>query len=66
MVQAVGAGVDVATGIRIAGMTNLKHGGYGEEALLKADSAGEAAADALYSTAIGASDGRATGTIRRR
>jgi NADPH:quinone reductase len=38
MIQAVGAGVDLAVGTRVAGMTNMKHGGYAEEALIKAES----------------------------
>jgi NADPH:quinone reductase len=38
VIQAVGHGVDLAVGTRIAGMTNMKHGGYGEEALIKAES----------------------------
>jgi NADPH:quinone reductase len=37
VIQAVGAGVDLAIGTRVAGMTNMKHGGYAEEALLKAE-----------------------------
>ena len=39
VVQAVGDGVDLAVGTRIAAMTNMKHGGYGEEALIKPESA---------------------------
>ena len=37
VIEQVGAGVDLAVGTRVAGMTDLKHGGYGERALLKAN-----------------------------
>lgn len=57
VIQDVGTGVGLAVGTRIAGMTNMKHGGYGEEALVKADSAvvmpddiDPANATVLYST----------------
>ncbi len=57
VVQAVGDGVDLKIGTRVAAMTNMKHGGYGEEALIKAESAlvmpddlDAADATVLYST----------------
>lgn len=57
VVQAVGEGVELAIGTRVAAMTNMKHGGYGEESLIKAESAlvmpddlDPADATVLYST----------------
>ncbi len=57
LVEAVGAGVDLAIGARVAGMAALPHGGYAERALIRAGTALEMpkdlpASDAtvLYST----------------
>src|SRR5262249_51831349 len=36
VIEAVGAGVDLRVGARVAGMADLRHGGYGEQALLQA------------------------------
>ena len=57
IIQAVGADVSLAVGTRVAGMTNMKHGGFAEEALIKAgttlimpDDLKAADATVLYST----------------
>jgi len=57
IIQAAGPGVDLAIGTRVAGMTNMKHGGFAEEALVKAatalvmsDDLEAADATVLYST----------------
>jgi NADPH2:quinone reductase len=57
VVEAAGAGVGVAVGTRVAGMSDLKHGGYAEHALLKAatmlpmpDDVAACDATVLYST----------------
>src|SRR6185436_6569195 len=36
VIEAVGPDVDLAIGSRVAGLADLKHGGYAEQALLKA------------------------------
>ena len=57
LVDAVGPGVDIALGTRVAGMAALPHGGYAERALIRAGTALEMPADVpapdatvLYST----------------
>jgi NADPH2:quinone reductase len=57
VVEAVGEGVELAPGARVAGLADLKHGGYGEQALLKAPTiltfpgdVAAAEATVLYST----------------
>jgi NADPH2:quinone reductase len=57
VIEAVGDGVELAVGARVAGLADLRHGGYGEQALLKAatvlpmpDDVDACDATVLYST----------------